>query len=516
MHEINDFARRRPNVAVLSDDERDLLWARVVGATPSVDPITDEPHHEAHLHGATNVAVIGRVDRSTRHGSRRGGLLAAAAAVAVLGIGATAALFGRSNSKSLTPAAAGHSAAAITPTGPLLTTRLPAISDPLILPSQPGWAMTNAFAAQMLPNDQFSRAVALVGDGPTYDAPLFAASVAKTEISESPNATTATIPTIDALFAEGQPVQVAGTTGAVFVTHVDDNSGIAGPMVSLLWKLDAGHHAVVNGVRLSPDQVVAMANQLTYDGTTLTMAAPEGFRSLPLTAAPADWRHLSYVFTQGDKRFEVVGDNGGMSSLIGTIAAEVRTTRVIDGVETAVRVDKAGGHIRISWLSGEWSFYAMADGFANVDDVAQTLGSLTLVDPASFETAGRDMGLVMAGDHRDLAERVLSGAPLSDEAIAAAADLQMAMSLDNYGFQLFSGAACAWGSQLKNAIDSDEPAFRDQTIAEIQAAIDRNIGTPFERAATQIATLLIQSGQANDAAASVNVIAPCPIWSINR
>ncbi|HQV58018.1 MAG TPA: hypothetical protein PKV27_08395, partial [Ilumatobacteraceae bacterium] len=64
--------------------------------------------------------------------------------------------------------------------------------------------------------------------------------------------------------------------------------------------------------------------------------------------------------------------------------------------------------------------------------------------------------------------------------------------------------------------DSDEPAFRDQTIAEIQAAIDRNIGTPFERAATQIATLLIQSGQANDAAASVNVIAPCPIWSINR
>ena len=51
---------------------------------------------------------------------------------------------------------------------------------------------------------------------------------------------------------------------------------------------------------------------------------------------------------------------------------------------------------------------------------------------------------IVSGEHRKLADQVLSQVGLRDDALQQAATTQVPKSLDSYAFQLFRGATCAW------------------------------------------------------------------------
>jgi len=221
------------------------------------------------------------------------------------------------------------------PTRSLLSTELDSSAAPFIVVDQPDWQLANAFGETGLPiSGGFEGSTVFVGEGPTYDAPLFAATVVAS--TTSGQQTQETVDSIDTLVALGEPIDVAGTTGAITVIDSDGVTGLTGPIVTLFWPLPDGHVARVNAVRLSPNDVISIANELTIIDGDLTMPVPDGYRQLD-TPTTGERRYFSYRFTHGDSELEVIGENRGVASLLGRIAGEVRTTRVIDDAEIAYR-----------------------------------------------------------------------------------------------------------------------------------------------------------------------------------
>ena len=170
-------------------------------------------------------------------------LMVAAAVMVAVGVGGVALVSSRdpgstdmaTPSASL-PVASGPEASPTPPAllaGELLAADLGVDAVPLVVPGGSGWNLTAAFSTVGAPLEGgFEGATVFVGDGPTYDAPLFAATVVA--FSSGPDGTQATVPSIDALLSEGDPVAVAGTTGAATVTEADgDPGGDEGPPAGL-------------------------------------------------------------------------------------------------------------------------------------------------------------------------------------------------------------------------------------------------------------------------------------------
>ena len=393
------------------------------------------------------------------------------------------------------------------PIGPLLSTPVEFDASPLAVLTAPGWEMTGASATSepSTPGAGFDGATVFVGDGPTFDAPLFVATVLDpaTVLGDT---TQGTVPTVESFLSDGDPIVVAGAAGVVNVIDVDPDSGLAGPILTVFWPLADGSVGRVNTVRLTLDDTIALADQLTLVDGALTMPVPAGYRQLNTQRAPVR-QHFSYQFTNGDRHFEVLGENRGAASLLGRIAGEVRTTRIIDGTEIAYRPQPhTVGSYWADWLAGDWSYYVIADGFDSEDEFTGALSSLALTDPATFAAAGPTLGLVLPGRHDELAGHVLTDVPLTEAAFADAATTQLAMSADSYGFELFQGAVCTWTQTADN-----DPAATPSIVSQLEAAIARNAGTGFERAAQTIAQPALEAlrGQQPQTDPSVE----CPAWA---
>jgi len=494
----------------LDDKIRDLL-DQLDTATPT-PPAFAELHHYGRPQTSPWVPLVG------------------AAAVVALGIAGLVAVSADNDEPTTEPAAppaatsaasdselasatAAASAAALEAvTGPLLSTPLGAMSAPLVVVDQTGWKLTGAFG-QVGPtlSGDFEGSTVLVGDGPRYDAPLFVATVVDT--AEPSDTTQVTIPSASSLLEMGDPIEVAGTTGSVVVTQTDEDSGLDGPVVVLFWPLDDNQVARVNAVRLSVDEVVAMANQLALVDGSLTMTTPDGYQTLDALAA-GDRRYISYRFANGGTELELNGENRGVDSLLGRIAGEVRTTRVVDGVEVAYRPqpDRPGDYW-VDWQAGDWSFYVIASGFPNDDAFFAALSSLTLSDPATFEATGSDIGLVMPGQHRELADQVLSLVDLTDASRLDAATTELAMSLDSYGFELFQGATCAVYADWTIARNAGDDLAQAELTASLTATVAAATGTSFERAATVVADPLLQTMNGEVPITDSDYTTECPTWA---
>jgi hypothetical protein len=448
--------------------------------------------------------------------------LAAAAAVVAIGVGGLVAVNARnegSDTQPPAPPAASQPAPSDTQpapssaSGPVLSTPLDAASAPFVVLDQPGWQLTAAFAQVGSPlYGGFEGSTVLIGAGPLYDAPLFAATVVETV--GSADATQVTVPSASSLLEMGEPIEVAGTTGSVTVIETDGDSGLAGPVVVLFWPLDDGHVARVNSVRLTVDEAVAMANQLSLVDGSLTMAAPDGYRTLD-TPTGGERRYVSYRFANGDAELELNGENRGVASLLERLAGEVRTTRVVNGIEVAYRPqpDRPGDYW-VDWQAGDWSYYVIAAGFPDEDTFFAALSSLALVDPATFEAAGADIGIVMPGQHPELADQVLSRVDLTDDARQQAATTELPMSLDSYAFELFRGATCAWFADWTNAVNANDELARTELTTAVSATIAATTGTGFERAAAVLVEPLLQTINREVATTPNDYTTECPGWAL--
>jgi hypothetical protein len=449
--------------------------------------------------------------------------LTAAAAVVAIGVGGLVAITARNDSSATQPTAPpaasqpAPSESQPAPTwtsGPLLSTPLNATAAPFVVLDQPGWPLTAAFGQVSSPlRGGFEGSTVLIGDGPMYDAPLFAATVVETVGADT--TTQVTVPSASTLLEMGDPIEVAGTTGSIEVVETDEDSGLDGPVIVMFWPLDDGHVARVNSVRLTVDEAVAMANQLSLVDGSLTMTPPNGYRTLDMPSG-GDRRYVSYRWASGDAELELNAENRGVASLLGRLAGGVRTTRVVNDTEVAYRPQPARpGEYSVEWHTGDWSYYVIASGFADEDTFFAALSSLTLTDPATFEETGADIGIVMPGEHRELADQVLSQVGLSDDALGQAAATQVPMSLDSYAFDLFRGATCVWFADWTNAVTTGDQAAQSELATAVAATIDSADGTGFERAATVVAGALLQTINGEVPASENDYTTECPDWAVN-
>lgn len=302
---------------------------------------------------------------------------------------------------------------------------------------------------------------------------------------------------------------------SITVTETDEDSGLDGPVLFMFWPLDDGHVARVNSVRLTVDEAVAMANQLTLVDGSLTMTTPDGYRTLD-TPLGGDRRYVSYRWANGGAELELNAENRGVASLLGRIAGEVRTTRVVNGTEVAYRpLPDQPGQYWVDWQAGDWSYYVIASGFPDEDTFFAALSSLTLTDPATFEATGSDIGIVMPGEHRELADQVLSLVGLTDDALQQAATTQVPMSLDSYAFQLFQGATCVWFADWTNAVNTGDQAAQAELATAVTATVAAVGGTGFERAANVVAEPLLQTINGAVPTTDIDYTGECPDWARN-
>jgi hypothetical protein len=450
----------------------------------------------------------------------RGVPVAAAAAVVAIGVGGLVAIDAPNDGSATRPTAppvasqpapSDPQPAPAPTTGPLLSTPLDATSAPFVVLDQPDWQLTGAYAQVGAPvTGGFEGSTVFIGDGPLYDAPLFAATVVAT--AGPADETEATVPSASSLLEQGEPIEVAGTTGSVTVTETDDGSGLDGPVLLLFWPLDDGRAARVNSVRLTIDEAVAMANQLTLVDGSLTMAPPDGYRAFD-TPTGGDRRYLSYRFANGDAELELNAENRGVASLLGRIVGEVRTTRVVNGTEVGYRpqTDRPGEYW-VDWQAGDWSYYVIASGFPDEDAFFAALSALTLTDPANFEASGANIGIVMPGEHRELADQVLSRVGLTDEAFLQAATTELPMELYSFAFELFHGASCVWFADWTNAVNTGDEAAQTELASRVTDAATAAQGTAFEGPASTFFEQLFQT--INGEADFTNEFTTgCPNWA---
>ena len=174
-----------------------------------------------------------------RSGPSRVVPLTAAAAVVAIGVGGLVAVTARNDGSATQPAAPPAASQPVPSesqpapawtSGPLLSTPLDATSAPFVVLDQPDWPLTAAFGQVSSPlSGGFEGSTVLIGDGPMYDAPLFAATVVETAGADT--TTQVTVPSASSLLEMGDPIEVAGTTGSITVTETDEDSGLDGPVL---------------------------------------------------------------------------------------------------------------------------------------------------------------------------------------------------------------------------------------------------------------------------------------------
>jgi hypothetical protein len=428
----------------------------------------------------------------------------AAAAAAIVGVGSV--MVATSGGDEVSPASAPRNnpaapAAAPGPTGPLLSTPLAVDAVPYIVAGD-GWDLTDVYAnVGPLLTGGFEGAIIFVGDGPLYDAPAFAATVV-----DSTQTGTSMPPLLDV----GEPIDVAGVTGSVYI----DRAGTTDPSLTMYWPIDDIRYVLFSATGLTVDEAVTFANQLTLDGDRLVGDAPDGYRPLPTLPTTGSRRSINYRFSDGTREIDMNGENRGIAHLLSAgVIADQTTTRTIDGIEVAVRVEDDGTTVsRIYWMSGDWSFVLIADGFTDEDELLDIVGSLTLTDPETFAAAGPSIDIVMPGVHTDLATAVLGNLGLTDSTLSDAATTDMPMSTYHYGFELVWGATCILNTRWTDLASTDTAAA-DQVAEQAQSTLDAAIEAGHDRAAEIVLTPLIDIVNGRLPETELADPADCPTWA---
>jgi hypothetical protein len=186
----------------------------------------------------------------------------------------------------------------------------------------------------------------------------------------------------------------------------------------------------------------------------------------------------------------------------------------VNGVEVAVRVDEEGTTAsRIFWMSGDWSFYVIADGFTDGDELLDIIGELTLIDSQTFVAAARELlDIVMPGEHSDLALPVIEGLGLTDMALTDAITTDLPMSMYHYGFELVKGAACVFEDR-RSALAPVDTATPAVLASQIRAVADAAIAAGHARAVELILTPLLDIVERRNPEVGLSDWTDCPTWA---
>jgi hypothetical protein len=186
---------------------------------------------------------------------------------------------------------------------------------------------------------------------------------------------------------------------------------------------------------------------------------------------------------------------------------------VVNGTEVAYRpLPDRPGEFWVDWQAGDWSYYAVATGFADEDAFFVALSSLTFTDSATFEAAGADIDIVMPGEHLELADQVLSRVELPDDARRQAATTELPMSLDTYAFELFRGVTCVWFADWTNAVNTNNHVAQAEISSAVAATVAAAKGTGFERAAGINTGPLVQTINGEASFTESDYTTECPDW----
>lgn len=461
------------------------VLADIVAVTPTSN---DQPF------AATSVAARGDSSRPYQFVSM------AAALLAVVGLGG--ALIVMRGSHEVPPASSPQNTPAneTAPAGPLLSTALPGDAVPYVVIGD-GWQLTDVYSSVgPLLVGGFEGATVFVGEGPTYDAPMFAATVVDQPEDGA---------SIDTLISEGEPVEVAGVTGSMYV----DRAATTDPFLTLFWPLDGTRYARVSTKGLTIDEAVAFADRLTFDGARLVMDTPAGYRPMTTPPTPGTRRAINYRFSDGTREIDLNGDNRGVANLLSSgVIADTTVTRTVNGVEVAARADNDGITERVSWLSGDWSFYVIAEGFTDEAELLDVLASLTLTDPATFTAAGPSLDIVMPGTHTELATTILAGLGLDDTTLTDAATTETPLSSYHYGFELVQGATCILLDRWI-ALSPDDATATAELSALIEAISTAAAQAGHGRAVDLMLTPLNDALNGRPAQTELADQADCPTWA---
>lgn len=297
--------------------------------------------------------------------------------------------------------------------GQLLTTPVDAGSIPYLVIDDA--SITRVYSDRWLAVDNgFERFAAVVGEGPTYDAPLLVAFVTSevptgggfgtegvsrtpTEILESMYGR------IGETEADGEgvivvEVDVAGRRGVAEIRASDPDTKLGGPIVTLRAPLDDETVLVVNSTRLTVDEAAAIASTIDTGPEGVSLPTPAGYTELSAAPTYPDNTFVEYQYELDGRQIQVTASNRGTEGLLGRILTEVRTNRVVANTDVAYRPlpDSPGRHWA-DWALGDWSFYVDAFGFANEQEFLAVLSRIELTDEATVEAQLADGVSIVEG-----------------------------------------------------------------------------------------------------------------------
>jgi hypothetical protein len=422
----------------------------------SLDELLVEAGRELDLRSAAHDGAVAKPTPHHDHSHRKAPWLLAGAAMLVVAMVA-ALLVHRPDD----PPAAGSGAGANTDSstapaapkqttsGPLLGASLDTRIAPLVLVDQPGWAISYLHGTEDLPlGDMWVDRLVVVGDGPRYDSPWFTATARPAQNFD--------------LTQMGTVVDVGGVEGRIDVQQKDPTTGLTGPVVTLVWPLPNDRVAYVSSVRMTSEQVLAMAKTVNFESKVPGIVVPAGFTKLN-SAVSDHWLNFEYQYTHGSQSLQLDGSNLGVISLLSNMGVEVRTTRVVNGVEIALQGSAAEGQYRADWMAGGWAHYIMASGFASEAELLATLSHLRLVDGPTFAAQAAPLKpLLPLGDRLDLIRQLVDGVSLPANTPTAEWPVSgVATSERDFAFGIYFGLACGWRTTWVGAADAGDKTAQE-------------------------------------------------------
>lgn len=385
--------------------------------------------------------------------------------------------------------------------GALVGTTLDPRIAPLVLVDDAGWTISYLTGTEDLPlGDTWVDRLVLVGDGPRYDSAWFSAAARPAQNYD--------------LTTMGTVVDVGGIEGRIDVQQKDPSTGLDGPVITLVWPLPNDRLAYVSTVRMTQEQVLTMAAAVNFDSKSPGIVVPAGFTRLDSTV-PVPWLSFEYQYTHGAQSVQLDGSNLGVISLLSNMGMEVATNRVVDGVDVALQPSTETGHYHADWMTGPWSFYVDAAGFANEKDFLDMLSNLHLVDETKFASQAAPLRPLLPGDHLDFIQQLESGVSLpANTPTVEWTPSAVATSERDFAFRFYMGLACGWRTTWLHAADAADTATQEAAAAGVDSIAAKAGQSPdlFADQYTQLAGSMRANDRGQVSGFGSN---DCPTWSAN-
>lgn len=383
--------------------------------------------------------------------------------------------------------------------GALLGSSLDTRIAPLVLVDDGGWTISYLNGTEDLSRgEMWVNRLVLVGDGPLYDSPWFSAAARPAGDYD--------------LSTMGSVVDVGGIEGRIDVQQTDPVTGLDGPVITLVWPISNDRIAYVATVRMTQEEVLAISEALNFDPISPTVVVPSGFKRLD-SVVQDPWLLFEYQYTNGGQSLQLDGSNVGVFSLLSNMAMEVRTNRVINGVDVALRPPAESGHYHADWMIGGWSFYVDATGIASEDDFVALLSKLHLVDGTQFASQAAPLRPLLPGDHLDIIQQLERGISLpANTPTVEWTSSAVATTEPAFAFRFYMGLACGWRTTWLRASDNADSAAQQAAATGVDTVAAKAGQSP-DLSADQY-TQLAGWMRANDRDQVTNFGSnDCPTWS---